>query len=109
MNHQCCEIKPRQENKNFKNKSQKHYHLFNKWKNFCSKLYKKEREKYYYTFDIRNVTDNQQFPKTTKPFLSEKSKTSLKIMLKNKNKFISNDNKPVEEFSSFLENAGEIS
>ena len=48
---------------------------FKKQKSICSKLYKKEREKYYDALNIKNVTDNKQFWKTIKPFLSEKSKT----------------------------------
>ena len=55
----------------------------NKYKkqNFCSKLYKKKRKKFYSNLDIKNVTDNKLFWKTMKPFLSDKcthtSKTSL--------------------------------
>ena len=39
-----------------------------------------------------------------KPFLSEKSKVTSKIKLKDKNKIISNDDKVAEEFSTFFEN-----
>ena len=54
--------------------------------------------------DIENTTDNKQFRKTIKPFLSEKNKTSSRVTLKNKDKTISNDGKVTEEFSSFFEN-----
>ena len=40
--------------KNFKNKSQSNYLLFKKQRNFCSKLYKKERKKYYDSLDIQS-------------------------------------------------------
>ena len=43
-----------------------------KHENFCSKLYKKERKKFYSQLDIKNVTDDKLFWKTMKPFLSEK-------------------------------------
>ena len=43
---------------------------------FCSKLYKTQINKYYDALDIKNITDNKQFWKTSKSFLSEKSKTS---------------------------------
>ena len=39
-------------------------------KNFCSRLYKKERKKYYANLDIRNITDNKKFWKTVKPLFS---------------------------------------
>ena len=75
--------------KYFKNKSQKDYLAFKKQRNFCSKLYKKERKNYYNSLDIKNITDNKQFWKTIKPFF----------------KIISNDDKVAEEFSTFFENA----
>ena len=59
----------------FKNKSQSNYLLFKKQRNFCSKLYKEEKKKYYDALDIKNITDNKQFLKTINPFLSEKIKT----------------------------------
>ena len=70
--------------KYFKNKSQNDYLAFKKQRNFCSKLYKKERKNYYNSLDIKNITDNKQFWKTIKPFLSEKIKTTSKIKLKDK-------------------------
>ena len=73
--------KPQLQTKYFKNKSQSNYLLFEKQKNICSKLYEKERK------------------------ISEKSKTSSEIMLKNKTKIIFNDSKVAEESSSFFENA----
>ena len=79
--------------KYFKNKSQKDYLAFKKQRNFCSKLYKKERKNYYNSLDIKNITDNKQFWKTIKPFLSEKIKTTSKIKLKDQDKIISSDDK----------------
>ena len=46
--------------KYFKNKSQNDYLAFKKQRNFCSKLYKKERKNYYNSLDIKNITDNKQ-------------------------------------------------
>ena len=91
--------------KYFKNKSQNDYLAFKKQRNFCSKLYKKERKNYYNSLDIKNIADNKQFWKTIKPFLSEKIKTTSKIKLKDQDKIISNDDKVAEEFSIFFENA----
>ena len=89
----------------FKNKSQNDCLAFKKQRNFCSKLYKKERKNYYNSLDIKNITDNKQFWKTIKPFLSEKIKATSKIKLKDQDKIISNDDKVAEEFSTFFENA----
>ena len=40
---------------------------FKKQKNFCNRLYKKERKKYYENLDLRKITDNNKFWNTVKP------------------------------------------
>ena len=37
-----------------------------KQKNYCSRLYKKVRKKYYENFDLKNITDNKFFWNTIK-------------------------------------------
>ena len=56
---------------------------------------------YYDALNIKNIT-NKQFWKTTKTFLSEKSKTSSRITWENKDKTISNDATVAKEFSLFF-------
>ena len=53
-----------------KTKSIEDYNNYKKQRNFCSKLYKKERKKFYDNFDIKNITDNKKFWKTLKSLLS---------------------------------------
>ena len=55
--------------------------LYRKQRNFCSRLYKKERKKYYTRLDIGKVIDNRNFRKTMKPFLTGKGINSDKITL----------------------------
>ena len=55
---------------------------FKKQRNFCNRLYKKERRKFYENLDLRKITDNRKFWDTIKPFLSNKSISSHKISLK---------------------------
>ena len=43
----------------FKNKSQTNYLLFGKQRKFCSKLYIKEKKKYYDALNIKYITDNK--------------------------------------------------
>ena len=50
------------ENKYVKNKTNE------KQRNFCSKLYKKERKKYYEMLDLKNVTDNKDESKIANLF-----------------------------------------
>ena len=49
------------ENKCFKNNSLENLVAYRKHKNYCSKLYKKERKKYYENLDNKNITDNKKF------------------------------------------------
>ena len=60
------------ERKYFKHSSPANKKAYGKQKNLCSKLYKKERKKYYSNLDIKNITDKKKFWKTMKPFFSEK-------------------------------------
>ena len=70
------------ETKYLKTKTQTDLKLYKKHKNFCSKLYKKERGKYCESLDMKNVLDSKKFWKTMRLFLSDKntvfSQTSIK-------------------------------
>ena len=81
------------ESKYVKNKTNKNLKSYKKPRNFCSKLYKKERKKYYEMLGLNNVTDNKQFWKTVKPFLSDKVTTFPKIFLVEKGEIISDESK----------------
>ena len=47
------------ETKYMKNKTPDNLKLYKKHRNYCSKLYKKERKKYYNGLDLKCVTDNK--------------------------------------------------
>ena len=49
------------ETKYLKSKTQTDLKLYKKHKNFCSKLYKRERRKYYESLDMKNVLDSKEF------------------------------------------------
>ena len=93
------------ESKHVKNKTNENLKSYKKQRNFCSKLYKKERKKYYEMLDLKNVTDNKEFWKTVKPFLSDKVTTFPKISLVEKGEIISDESKVANSFSNFFENA----
>ena len=52
------------EPKYLKTKTQTNFKLYKNYKNFCSKLYKRERRKYYEFFDMKNILDSKEFWKT---------------------------------------------
>ena len=79
---------------------------YKKHKNFCSKLYKKERKKYFETLDVNKITDNKAFWKNIQPLFSEKRKFANKITLEDSEKNILSDDTLVsEELNNFFQNA----
>ena len=93
------------ENKYISNSTAENMNKYKK-KNFCSKLYKKnERKKFYSQFDIKNITDNKLFWKTMKPFLSEKCTYASKISLVHN--VISDDQELADTFNNFFEHAAD--
>ena len=47
--------------KYLKSKYQTDLKLYKKHKNFCSKLYKRERRKYYESSDMKNILESKKF------------------------------------------------
>ena len=71
-------------------------------KNYCSKLYKKERKRYYNNMNLTNLNDNRCFWKTDKPFLSDKGSCISKINLVNKDEVIYDDSTLAETLSKYF-------
>ena len=90
------------ESKYVKSKTSETLKSYKKQRNFCSKLYKKERKKYYERLDLNNVTDNKKLWKTVKPFLSDKV-TFPQIALVENDEIISDESKVANSFSNFFE------
>ena len=67
------------ETKNLKTKTQTDLKLYKKHKNFSSKLYKRERRKYYESLDMKKVLESKIFWKTMGPFFSLKTQFSCRL------------------------------
>ena len=94
------------ETKYLKNESIQNLNKYKKQRNFCSRLYKRERKKYYENLDLNVITDSKKFWKTVKPFLSEKSIGCLSnINLKTEDIIITDDAIISETFSTVFDNA----
>ena len=93
------------ESKCVKNKTSENLKSYKKQRNFCSKLYKKERKKSYERLDLNNATDNKKFWKTVKPFLSDKITTFPQGTLVENDEIFSDESKVADSFSNFIENA----
>ena len=89
----------------FKKKDNRIFKKYNKHKNFCSRLYKKEHKKYFDILGVNKITDNKAFWKNIQPLFSEKRKFANKINLEDSEENILSDNTLVlEELKIFFEN-----
>ena len=95
----------RLENRFYREKSVESRKAYKKQKNYCSKLYKKERKRFYTNLDVRNITDNKKFWKTMKPFFSDKGLGKNAITLVEGNKIIGEDVEVATTLNTFFDNA----
>ena len=95
----------RLEHQYYKYKTAESLKMYKQQKNFCSRLYKKERKKYYENLDVKKVTDSKKFWKTVKPFLSDKNAMKTDIVLVEGDNIIQEDQEVAKTFSDFFSNA----
>ena len=72
------------ENVYFKKRTGKSLRAYKKQKNYCSRLYKRERKKFFNKLNPFFVNDNKLFWKTIKPFFSNKGSSGSNIKLMEK-------------------------
>ena len=89
-------------NKFYRDKTLTTERMYKKQKNFCSRLYKKEKRKFYNDLNMNNFTDCKMFWKTVKPFLSDKGNFSKKINLVEKDMMVSEDIEVAEILNTYF-------
>ena len=77
---------------------------YNKYRNYCTGLFRKEKRSYYNNLNIRLITDNKKFWKTVKPLFSEKYFSTNKIMLLEGDEIISDDVQVAKKFNTYFTN-----
>ena len=92
-------------NKYLKNPNNPTKLKYNKQRNYCVNLLRKEKKKYYNNLDVKLITDNKQFWKTIKPFFSDKHNMHKKITLIDGDEIISDDAKVTEKMNNFFSDA----
>ena len=75
---------------------------FNKQKNYCNRLYKRERRDFYNRLDLKKITDNIKFWDTMKPLFSDKGGIRDKIVLIEDNEIISESIEVAEKFNAYF-------
>ena len=93
------------QNKYFKSGSTVDHNAFKSQRNYCSRLYKKERKKYFNNLNLQDLSDNKKFWKTIKPLLSNKGPQKNKITIVKEGNIIAEDKKVSESLNEFFNNA----
>ena len=71
------------------NRTPKKCSSYKKQHNFCVKLLRKTKKKYFENINVKDINDNKKFWKIRKPFFSNKGLSTDKLMLIEDNNFIS--------------------
>ena len=86
-----------------KNPTKANKTLYNKQRNFCVSLLKKEKRKYYNNLDLNIFDDNKKFWQRIKPLFSDKQKAlQSDIILVENNKTISDKEEVAEKLNNFF-------
>ena len=95
----------RLENQYYKYNSTESLRTYKKQNNFCSRLYKKERKKYYTNLDSKSIPDSKRFWNTTRPFFSDKGANKNDITLIDGDKIFQEEAEVARIFSDFFSDA----
>ena len=95
----------RLENKYQKTNSLVDKDLYKKDKNYCNRLYKRERTKFYNNINLNRITDNKNFWGTMKPFLTDKGVSRNSISLIEGTKMITEDSDVAETLNNYFDEA----
>ena len=90
------------ENVYFKKRTDKSLRAYKKQKNYCSRLYKKERKKFFNKLNPSFLNDNKLLWKTIKPFYSNKGSSGSNMKLVEKDEILLDDQKIAEQLKPFL-------
>ena len=92
------------QNKFFKYGTVESYLAFKRQRNFCNRLYKREKRKFYSNLNLTDITDNKKFWKTMKPLFGGKGGTKDKIVLVEGDRIINEDAEIAQTFNDFFDN-----
>ena len=78
---------------------------YKKQRNFVSRLYKKERKRYYNGLDIRKITDNKKFWATMNPLFSGRSSSNHVNAIEINDKIITEDAEIAQNMNNYFANS----
>ena len=87
-------------------KTDQYLRAYKKQKNYCNRLYKKERKEFFDGLNPSFVTNNKLiFWKTVKPLLSDKGNYGANIKLVEEEEVLQNDSEITGKLNEFFKNA----
>ena len=90
-------------NKFLKPKSQECKQACNKQRNLSVTMVRKAKKNYFNNLNVRNITGNEQFWKTVKPFFYSNVGDNEKLTLIEGDKVVSEEREVAETFKSYFE------
>ena len=93
------------QNKMFKYNTIEAQTAFKRQRNYCNRLYKRERKNYYSNLNLNKITDNKKFWNTVKPLFGDKGGARDNIVLVEGNRIINEDAELAQTFNDFFDNA----
>ena len=91
-------------NKFLKNPNDQNKLLYNKQRNYCVSLLRKEKKEFFARLNEKDIIDNRKFWHPVKPFLSDKVKSREAIILVDNENIKSNENEMANTFNDFFSN-----
>ena len=81
-------LRSRLKNNFNKQRSDENWDNYKKQRNFCVKLLRQTKEKYFSDINVKSISDNKKFWKTIKPFFSNKGLNTNNMMLVEDNEIV---------------------
>ena len=81
-------LRSRLKNNFNKKRSDENWDNYKKQRNFCVKLLRQTKEKYFNDINVKSISDNKKFWKTIKPFFSDKDLNTNNMMLVENNEIV---------------------
>ena len=76
-----------------KNRNYENWFLYKKQRNFCVSVLRKTKRNYFKNVKIQDITDNNKFWKTIRPYFSDKGYNQTKITIVEKDSIITDEKK----------------
>ena len=102
--HKAIMTRSRLKNKYLQIPSQANHAIYRKQRNICVTILRKAKKDYFSQLNVKDIRDNKRFWKIIKPYVSNKCKSSPKIILIENDKIINDDIEIAEIMNNYFVN-----